>query len=84
MPAQSVNVIVCSPPYWPPKELMAKIGALVSRRRCRTTLRIWSRYSGEARRVLRDDGVLWVVIDDAYMHRRNLYGNHRTTVDVQS
>jgi DNA modification methylase len=28
----------------------------------------------EARRVLRDDGVLGVVIDDAYMHRRNLYG----------
>jgi DNA modification methylase len=28
----------------------------------------------EARRVLRDDGTCWVVIDDAYMHRRNLYG----------
>jgi site-specific DNA-methyltransferase (adenine-specific) len=65
LPANSVNAIVTSPPYWPTKRayggkgigfektLAAYIGDLVA---------VFS----QAKRVLRDDGILWVVIDDSY------------------
>ena len=74
MPARSVNVIVCSPPYWPPKRAYGKDRALGFEETLPDYIRNLVDIFREARRVLRDDGVLWVVIDDAYMHRRNLYG----------
>ena len=74
MPARSVNVIVCSPPYWPPKRAYGKDRALGFEETLPDYIRDLVAIFREARRVLRDDGVLWVVIDDAYMHRRTLYG----------
>jgi site-specific DNA-methyltransferase (cytosine-N4-specific) len=103
LPTQSVNTIVCSPPYWPPKRADNR------GRKTRTTEARDQRRGipqgspisplsygvdrglgfeetlpeyvanlveifHEARRALRDDGTCWVVLDDAYMHRRTLYG----------
>jgi len=74
LPARSVNVIVCSPPYWPPKRAYGKDRALGFEETLPDYIKNLVDIFREARRVLRDDGVLWVVIDDAYMHRRTLYG----------
>jgi DNA modification methylase len=74
MAAQSVHAIVCSPPYWPPKRAYGKDRGLGFEETLPDYVRNLVAIFREARRVLRDDGVLWVVIDDAYMHRRNLYG----------
>jgi DNA modification methylase len=74
MPARSVNVIVCSPPYWPPKRAYGKDRALGFEETLPDYIRNLVEIFREARRVLRDDGSLWVVVDDAYMHRRTLYG----------
>jgi len=74
MPARSVIVIVCSPPYWPPKRAYGKDRALGFEETLPDYIRDLVAIFREARRVLRDDGGLWVVIDDAYMHRRTLYG----------
>ena len=74
MAAQSVNAIICSPPYWPPKRAYGKDRGLGFEETLPDYIGNLVAIFREARRVLRDDGVLWVVIDDAYMHRRNLYG----------
>jgi DNA modification methylase len=68
LPAKSVHCIVCSPPYWPGQrdygdrglghektlaEYIAKLVAILI----------------EARRVLRDDGILWIVMGDAFVNK---------------
>jgi site-specific DNA-methyltransferase (adenine-specific) len=74
IPAHSVNVIICSPPYWPPRRTYGKDRGLGFEEALPTYIKNLVDIFREAWRVLRDDGVLWVVIDDAYMHRRTLYG----------
>ena len=74
MPAQSVNVIICSPPYWPPKRAYGKDRGIGFEETLPDYIKNLVEIFGESWRVLRDDGVLWVVIDDSYMHRRTLYG----------
>jgi DNA methylase len=63
--AKSVHCIVTSPPYWPTKRAYSGRGIGFQK-----TL---DEYVGnlvtvfrQARKVLRDDGILWVVIDDSY------------------
>jgi DNA modification methylase len=73
MPAHSVNVIVCSPPYWPPKRAYGEDRGIGFEETLPDYIGNLVGIFREARRVLRDDGTCWVVIDDAYMHRRNLY-----------
>jgi DNA modification methylase len=65
MRSGSVNAIVCSPPYWPVKRWYGGKGIGFE-----TTL---TEYIGkittifrEAKRVLKDDGVIWIVIGDSY------------------
>ena len=68
MPSATVNVVICSPPYWPvkrwyggdgigfeptPKEYIHNLVAIFR----------------EARRVLKNDGVLWIVVADSYATR---------------
>jgi DNA modification methylase len=74
LPPQSVNVIVCSPPYWPPKRKYGNDRGLGFEETLPDYIRKLVNIFREARRVLRDDGTCWVIIDGAYMHRRNLYG----------
>jgi DNA modification methylase len=65
MPDQTVNVIVTSPPYWPAKRMYGGkgIGFEATLGEYITSLVTSFR---EARRVLKDTGVVWIVIDDSY------------------
>ena len=63
MPDQTVNVIVTSPPYWPAKRMYGGkgIGFEATLGEYITSLVTLFR---EARRVLKDTGVVWIVIDE--------------------
>ena len=65
MPDQTVNVIVTSPAYWPAKRMYngKGIGFEATLGEYITSLVTLFR---EARRVLKDTGVVWIVIDDSY------------------
>lgn len=63
--AQSVNTIVTSPAYWPTKRLYGGTG-IGFEPTLGEYLKNLVAVFREARRVLRDDGVMWIVIDDAY------------------
>ena len=65
MPDQTVNAIVTSPPYWPAKRMYGGkgIGFEATLGEYITSLVTLFR---EARRVLKDTGVVWIVIDDSY------------------
>ena len=65
MPDQTVNVIVTSPPYWPAKRMYGGkgIGFEATLGEYITSLVTLFR---ETRRVLKDKGVVWIVIDDSY------------------
>jgi site-specific DNA-methyltransferase (cytosine-N4-specific) len=71
---KSVNVIVCSPPYWPPRRHYGGDRSIGFEETLPEYIERLVKIFQEARRVLRDDGTCWVILDDAYMHRRNLYG----------
>ena len=64
LPARSVNVIVCSPPYWPPKRAYGKDRALGFEETLPDYIRNLVDIFREARRVLRDDGSFGSVVDD--------------------
>lgn len=65
MPSQSVNCIVTSPPYWGLRDygVNGQIGLEPTLKEFIDTLVILFR---EARRVLRNDGTLWLNMGDAY------------------
>ena len=65
MPDRTVNVIATSPPYWPAKRMYGGkgIGFEATLGEYITSLVTLFR---EARRVLKDTGVVWIVIDDSY------------------
>jgi len=66
--AQSVNVIVASPPYWPAKRAY-NLKGIGFEKTLEGYIENLVTVFHEARRVLRDDGVLWLIIDDAYASR---------------
>lgn len=80
LPDQCVHCCVTSPPYWglrdygvtgqmglekTPEEFIEKMVALFR----------------EVRRVLRDDGTLWINIGDSYAHNGAAYGSKKSTLE---
>ena len=65
MKSQSVSVIVTSPPYWPAKRDYGGLGIGFEATLPEHIAALVAIFS-EARRVMKDDGVLWIVIDDSY------------------
>lgn len=63
-----VNVIVTSPPYWPAKSSYKHAG-LGFEKTVDEFIKNLVAIFREARRVLRDDGILWVSIDDSFVDR---------------
>jgi hypothetical protein len=61
----SVNAIICSPPYWPVKRWYGGVGIGFEPTLTDYLANLVAIFR-EARRVLRDDGVIWVVIGDSY------------------
>ena len=61
----SVNVIVCSPPYWPLKRWYGGSG-IGFEPSLKAYLRVLVSVFHEARRVLKDNGVMWIVMGDSY------------------
>jgi site-specific DNA-methyltransferase (adenine-specific) len=65
LPAKSVNVIITSPPYWPAKRAYFSKGIGFEPTVEEYVGKLTS-VLHQAQRVLRDDGTLWVCIDDSY------------------
>jgi DNA modification methylase len=63
--SKSVSVIITSPPYWPIKREYGGIGLGFEATLPEYIASLVAIFS-ETRRVMKDDGVLWVVIDDSY------------------
>ena len=82
MHSQSVHVIVTSPPYWPAKRAYGGKGV-----GCEKTLPAYIAslvaIFDEARRVLRDDGTLWLSIDDSYQDGDLLFIPTRLAMALQ-
>jgi site-specific DNA-methyltransferase (cytosine-N4-specific) len=75
METGSANVIVTSPPYWPARR---DFGSLLGfEPTLREYLRNLIRIFREARRVLSNDGSLWVIMDDARSHATSYDPNKR-------
>ena len=82
LPARSVNTIVTSPPYWPPKRVYGGKGIGFEKTLSEYIASLVTVFQ-EARRVLRDDGVLWIVIDDSYENGDLLLIPARLTMGLQ-
>jgi hypothetical protein len=63
--AQSVNAVVTSPPYWPSRRCYGGKGIGFEKLLAQYIENLVAVFR-ESRRVLRDDGILWVIIDDSY------------------
>jgi DNA modification methylase len=65
--AKSVHVIISSPPYWPNKR---EYGSSLGHEKTLAEYKanVVAIYT-EARRVLRDDGVMWLVIGDCFVNK---------------
>ena len=61
----SVNVVICSPPYWPVKRWYGGEGIGFEPTLTDYIANLTTIFR-EARRVLKDDGVIWIVIGDSY------------------
>jgi DNA modification methylase len=68
MKSGQVNVIVTSPPYWPAKDTYKHKGVGFEKTVEEFVDNLVFIFR-EAKRVLRDDGILWVSIDDSYLNR---------------
>jgi DNA modification methylase len=60
-----VNAVICSPPYWPVKRWYGGSGIGFEQTLAEYLANLVATFA-EARRVLKDDGVLWIVIGDSY------------------
>lgn len=65
MKSQSVSVIVTSPPYWPAKRNYGGFGIGFEPTLEEYIVALIAIFS-EARRVMKDGGIMWIVIDDSY------------------
>ena len=61
----TVNVVICSPPYWPVKRWYGGEGVGFEATLTEYIANLVAIFR-EARRVLKDNGVLWIVIGDSY------------------
>jgi hypothetical protein len=65
MRSESVNVAICSPPYWPTKRAYGGLGIGYEPTLQEYISNVVAIFR-EARRVLKDTGVLWLVMGDSY------------------
>ena len=65
MKSASVSVVICSPPYWPVKRWFGGGGVGFERTLGEYITNLTAVFC-QARRVVKDDGVLWIVIGDSY------------------
>jgi len=82
LPEKSVNSIVTSPPYWPTKRTYGGKGIGFEKSLEGYIANLVAVFE-RAWRVLRDDGVLWVVIDDSYENGDLLLIPARLTMAMQ-
>ena len=68
MRSRTVSVVVCSPPYWPVKRWYGGEGIGFEPTLTEYVASLVAIFR-EARRVLKDDGVLWIVVADSYATR---------------
>jgi DNA modification methylase len=68
MRSRTVSVVVCSPPYWPVKRWYGGEGIGFEATLTEYVASLVAIFR-EARRVLKDDGVLWIVVADSYATR---------------
>jgi len=74
--------IVTSPPYWPPKRVYNGKGIGFEKTLSEYIASVVAVFE-QARRVLRDDGVLWVIIDNSYENGDLLLIPARLTLAMQ-
>ncbi len=65
MRSESVNVVICSPPYWPTKRAYGGRGIGYEPTLQKYISNLVAIFH-EARRVLKESGVLWLVMGDSY------------------
>ena len=65
MPSATVNVVICSPPYWPVKRWYGGEGIGFEPTLTEYIANLVAVFH-EARRVLKNDGVIWIVIGDSF------------------
>ena len=75
MSSATVNVVICSPPYWPVKRWYGGKGVGFEPTLTEYIANLVAVFR-EARRVLRNDGVIWIVIGTAT--RRAAEGGSKT------
>ena len=68
---KSVNVIMTSPPYYPAKREYGVEKCIGHEPTLQEYITRLVKLFREARRVLKDDGILWIVIDDSYSRSSN-------------
>jgi DNA modification methylase len=68
---KSVNVIMTSPPYYPAKREYGVAKCIGHESTLQEYIARLVKLFREARRVLKDDGILWIVIDDSYSRSSN-------------
>ena len=79
LPDKSVHCIVTSPPYYGLRDcgIKGQIGLEESPEKyIRKLVKIFR----EAKRVLRNDGTMWINIGDSYAHNGAAYGNKKSTL----
>lgn len=79
LPKQSVHALITSPPYWRLRDygMASQLGLEPSPR---VYIKKLVKVFRAARRVLRDDGTLWVNIGDSYAGNGGQYGNEKSTL----
>lgn len=79
LPAQSVHTVVTSPPYWQLRDYGFE-GQLGLERTPQEFIRELVKVFRQVRRVLRDDGTLWVNMGDSYAGNGAAYGDQKSTL----
>ena len=75
-PAESVQCVVTSPPYWKQRNYQCA-GQLGREKMPADYVAVLVPVFRECRRVLKDDGVLWIVCGDSYFYRSASGGDRR-------
>src|ERR1700742_3205853 len=83
LPDQSVNCIVTSPPYWGLRDY-GVAGQLGVEKTPEEYIQAMVAVFREAKRVLRDDGTLWVNIGDSYEDGHLMFTPARLALALQT
>ena len=83
LPAESVQTVVTSPPYWQARDNRVK-GQIGLEDELETYIAALVRVFGELRRALRPDGTVWLNVGDKYQQRRLLMIPYRLALALQA